>query len=119
MDEFAGRLKQKEGYTMPPIVTDPYNNGNTTSTNYWFANTNGHNGHGPVGVYQWKVTVTTQANSTGALICDSGWRNGPITSYQFTNLPANNGWYYTQVLYKAVQGGITRVGVSNYFQSKP
>ena len=103
---------------MPPIVLDPPNNGVTRSQSYYFIPTNAHGIHPATSVTRWKVTVTTQQTNGGTLITQTAWSNQPITACQVNNLPANNLYYYSQIVYEKPTGG-TWVSTSNKFQSCP
>jgi hypothetical protein len=103
---------------MPPVVLDPQNNGVTSGNSYSFSNANAHGIHPATSVLQWKVTVTTGLNNGGTLITESGWSNQPIGACILNNLPANNNWYYGQVVYVKTTGG-QFVSSCNKFQSLP
>lgn len=102
---------------MPPIVYDPANNGNTSGGTYIFVNTNAHGSHKAVSINGWKVTVTTDPLNGGTVIADTGPLAPPIASYNVGGLPADNGWYYAQVVYQKTDGQWYS-GASNYFQSR-
>jgi hypothetical protein len=106
---------------MPPKVLDPAANGYTTTASYYFIPTNAHGIHPATTVSRWKVTVTTGQDGTGTLITQTGWSTGPIGTCQVTNLPANNSYPYTQIVYEKppAAGGGTFTSFSNQFQSRP
>lgn len=104
---------------MPPIVLIPPHNGSTTGASYNFSPTNAHGIH-PFnnGITQWKVTVTTAQSNGGSVVTQTGWVSGPnISTVQMNGLPANNNYYYTQILYQTSSGQF--VSSSNKFQSRP
>jgi hypothetical protein len=103
---------------MPPIVLDPPNNGSTSGASYYFAPVNAHGTHPPTNVSQWKVTVTTAQSNGGTLITETAWSSQPIATCQVNSLPANNNYYWTQIVYQKTTGG-QYVSTSNRFQSKP
>lgn len=103
---------------MPPIVLDPPNNGATYGNSYYFVPTNAHANHPLTSVAQWKITVTTAQNNGGSLVTQTNWSNTPIGTCLLSNLPANNGFYYTQIVYQPPTGG-TFVSNSNKFRSQP
>jgi len=100
---------------MPPIVLTPQNNGTTTGASYNFNPVNAHGLHPATSVNQWRVTVTTAQSNGGTLKCDTGLQNAPIATIQITNLPADNGFYWTQIVYSNNNG--TYISTSNKFQS--
>jgi len=103
---------------MPPIVFDPPNNGVTRSHSYAFIPTNAHGIHPKTTVSRWKVTVTTLTNNGGTLKTQTAWFPDPITTCAVNNLPADNLYYFSQVVYEKPTGG-TWVSTSNKFQSCP
>lgn len=106
---------------MPPIVLDPPNNGATNTRTYYFIPTNAHGLHGLTSIKRWKVTVTTGLNNGGALVTQTAWFLTPIATCPVNNLPANNSYYYGQIVYEKppASGGGTYVSASNKFQSRP
>lgn len=103
---------------MPPIVIDPPNNGATQTNSYYFINANAHGTHLPISITRWKVTVTTGQSNGGTLITETAWSNAPITGCTLNNLPANNQYYWAQLIYEKTSGG-QWVSTSNKFQSQP
>lgn len=103
---------------MPPLVLDPPNNGVTRSHSYAFIPTNAHGTHPKTSITRWKVTVTTLPDNGGTLITQTAWSTEPITTCPVNNLPANNLYYYGQLVYEKPTGG-TWVTASNKFQSCP
>jgi hypothetical protein len=104
---------------MPPKVLDPSANGFTTHASYYFIPTNAHGIHPPTSVYRWKVTVTTGPDGSGTLITQTGWYQTPIGTCLVNNLPANNSYPWTQIIYEKPAGGGTFTSFSNQFQSRP
>lgn len=104
---------------MPPIVLDPINNGTTNTKSYNFVPTNAHGTHGPTSVLQWKVTVTTGQNNGGTLKTETNWFTTPIGTCLVSSLPADNNYYWGQIVYQKTPqaGGGTWVSGSNRFQS--
>lgn len=103
---------------MPPIVLTPPHNGTTQGTSSYFNPTNAHGLHPPTSLAQWKVTVTTAQSNGGTLITETSWSPQPIGTCQVNSLPANNGYYWTQIVYKTSSGS-QYVSSSNKFQSQP
>jgi len=103
---------------MPPIVLTPANNGFTNSASYNFTPTNAHDIHPAIAVSQWKVTVTTGQSNGGTLITQTPWSTQPIATCLVNNLPANNNYYWAQIVYQKPTGG-TWISSSNKFQSRP
>ena len=103
---------------MPPIVLDPPNNGATQSHSYYFIPVNAHGNHLAISVARWKVTVTTGQSNGGTLITQTAWSTQPITTCLLNNLPANNAYYWGQIVYEKPAGG-QFVSTSNKFQSQP
>lgn len=103
---------------MPPIVLDPPNNGFTNSGSYYFAPTNAHGTHLKTSVTRWKVTVTTGQSNGGTLITETPWSNADIATCLLTGLPANNNYYWGQIVYDKPTSG-PWVSSSNKFQSRP
>ncbi|SRR5712692_7329953 len=106
---------------MPPIVLDPINNGTTNTSSYSFVPTNAHGTHPATSVAQWKVTVTTGQSNGGTLITQTAWFPAPIGTCLVSKLPADNNFYWGQVVYQKTPaaGGGTWVSNSNQFQSLP
>jgi len=102
---------------MPPIVLIPAHNGSTTGASYWFSPTNAHGSHPNTNVTQWKVTVTTAGSNGGSLITETNFVGPPISACLVSNLPQNNNYYYTQIVYRTSNGEF--VSSSNKFQSRP
>jgi len=100
---------------MPPIVLDPPNNGVTTTRFYNFIPTNTLP---RISIARWKVTVTTAQANGGQLITETAWSSQPITTCPVNNLPADNLYYYGQIVYEKKTGG-TWTSISNLFQSRP
>jgi glycine cleavage system protein P-like pyridoxal-binding family len=104
---------------MPPIITVPAANGATHTTAYNFVPANAHGTHPAISnISQWKVTVTTASSGGGTLKTQTTWKTVPISTCLVTGLPADNGFYYCQVIYRKSDGS-TWVGTSNYFRSQP
>jgi hypothetical protein len=103
------------------MVVDPPSNGFTNTHSYTFKPTNAHGIHKATPIKQWKVTVTTGQNNGGTLITETAWSIQPIASCLVNNLPANNSYYWAQIVYEkpAADGGGTFVSFSNRFQSRP
>ena len=108
---------------MPPIVLDPPNNGSTHTTSYYFIPVNGHGTHGPTSIDRWKVTVTTAQVGAGTLKTQTSWITTPITTCPVNNLPADNKYYWSQIVYYKRTSTGQVVGpytsISNKFQSRP
>src|SRR2546426_9337256 len=106
---------------MPPIVIDPINNGVTRTRSYNFIPTNAHGNHLAIPITRWKVTVTTGQANGGTLITQTAWYPAPIMTCLLNNLPANNTYYWAQIVYEKppANGGGTWVSTSNKFQSCP
>lgn len=103
---------------MPPMVLSPPNNGFTNTASYNFIPTNAHGTHPATSIRGWKVTVTTQINNGGTLITQTPWSTQPIATCQVNSLPANNTYYWAQIVYEKTSGGMW-VSTSNKFQSRP
>jgi hypothetical protein len=105
---------------MPPIVLDPPNNGFTNTASYNFNPTNAHGIHSATPVARWKVTVTTAQSNGGTLVTQTQWFTTPIASCPVNSLPANNNFYWGQIVYEKpiANGGGTFVSNSNQFQSR-
>ena len=103
---------------MPPIVLDPPHNGATRTASYNFAPTNAHGFHPATSVARWKVTVTTGQSDGGTFITGTDWSTTPITTCLVQNLPANNNYYWGQIVYEKPNGS-QYVSTSNKFQSQP
>ena len=103
---------------MAPKVLDPINDGTTNTSSYSFVPTNAHGIHPTTPVARWKVTVTTGSNNGGTLITQTVWFTTPIATCLVNNLPANNSYYWGQIVYEKPTGG-TWVSTSNKFQSCP
>lgn len=102
---------------MPPIIINPPSNGSTNGTSYYFNQTNAHGTHSETAVARWKLTVTTLPDNGGTLKTQTAWSYGPIATCQVNNLPANNAYYYGQIVYEKPTGG-TWTSMSNRFQSR-
>lgn len=104
---------------MAPMVTKPLPGMETTSRTYTFGLTNAHNGLPPTVLNRWKVTVTTSSGGAGTLKTATNWAVQPIPlTCSVTNLPADNGYYYCQIVYEKADGS-TWTGHSNGFRSRP
>jgi len=105
---------------MPPLILYPIHNGSTQGASNNFNPTNEHGNHGLTPITQWKVTVTTGQSNGGTLITGTTWSSQPIAACLVSNLPANNNYYWCQIVYqKPVPPGGTWVSTSNKFQSRP
>ena len=102
---------------MPPVIYDPPNLGSTGGGSWIFVNANAHPGHGAVNFTQWKITVTTLPNNNGTLKTETAYDANPIDNKTVTGLPADNKYYYAQIVYD--YNGSTYVGASNKFKSQP
>lgn len=105
---------------MPPIVQNPGPGGSTKTSTFLFALANAHNSHPATTTSQWKVTVTTASGNGGTLKTQTIWNSTPIplptSPVSVSGLPADNRWYYCQIVYKKPDGS-QWVGTSNQFQS--
>jgi hypothetical protein len=103
---------------MPPLVLDPPNNGVTIGASYSFSPVNAHGIHPATSLAGWRITVTTGQNNGGTLVTQSPWSTGAIATTTVNSLPANNNFYWTQIVYQKTTGG-TWISSSNRFQSRP
>lgn len=103
---------------MPPKLLQPPSDGSTQGKSYWFNPTNAHGIHGATTITLWKLTVTTMPDNGGTLKTQTAWSNQPIATCQVNNLPANNLFYYGQVVYQkpGIAGEFS--SGSNKFQSR-
>ena len=99
---------------MPPVILNPPLNGSTQGSNYYFSNTNAHGTHSAVPVTQWKATVTTGQNNGGITKTQTQWSTQPIQTCLVSNLPADNLFYYGQIVYQKPDGS-TWVSTSSDF----
>jgi hypothetical protein len=102
---------------MPPLILDPPNNGFTQGASYPFSPVNAHGIHPPTSVALWKVTVTTGQANGGTLKTETAWFSAPIGTCPVNNLPEDNNFYWSQIVYQKTSGG-TFVSTSNQFQSR-
>ncbi len=104
---------------MPPKLLQPPPDGFTQGSSYFFNPTNAHGTHQAVTFTRWKLTVTTAPDNGGTLKTQTGWFTTPIATKQLTSLPANNLFYYGQIVYEkpGIAGEFS--SGSNKFQSRP
>lgn len=103
---------------MPPLVLNPSHNGSTQGSSYNFNPTNAHGLHPATSIVGWKLTVTTQQSNGGTLKTETPWSTTtPIAACPVNNLPADDKYYWTQIIYATSNGG-TLVSTSNKFQSR-